>query len=272
MTTDHAWIPTDEVDTGRPSIARIYDFYLGGTHNLPVDREAARQVAETMPELAEIMRVNRAFLRRGVKHLVGAGIRNFLDLGSGIPTVGNVHEIAQAVDPTSRVVYVDNDPVAVSHSREILNGNDRAMAVLADLRDPAAVLGDPEVDRLLLLGLGEPLAVLMSAVLHFVPDDDQAAALVAAYRDALPSGSYLMVSHASRRVRASQHVADAVDQYSRAVAPMKLRSLEDVARLLDGFEIVDPGVVYCAQWLPDPEDGPVPADPLPQICALARKP
>ena len=194
--TDQAWTPTEEVDTGRPSIARIYDFYLGGNHNLPIDREAARQVVETMPELPEIMRVNRAFMRRGVRHLVDAGIRNFLDLGSGIPTVGNVHEIAQAVDPTSRVVYVDNDPVAVAHSREILNGNDRAMAIRADLREPAAVLDDPEVNRLLLLGLGEPMAVLMSAGLHFVPDDEEAAALVATYRDAMPSGSYLVVSHA----------------------------------------------------------------------------
>ena len=268
--TDQRWIP-DEVDAARPSIARIYDFYLGGNHNLPVDREAARQVVETMPELPEIMRVNRAFLRRCVRHLVQAGIRNFLDLGSGIPTVGNVHEIAQAFDPASRVVYVDNDPVAVAHSREILNGNDRAMAVNADLRDPAAVLNDPEVDRLLLLGLGEPLALLMSAVLHFVPDDDEAAALVATYRDALPSGSYLLVSHASHRVETGQHVVAAADQYSRTVAPMKLRSLQEVARLLDGFEIVEPGVVYCAQWHPDPQEGPVPPNPLPQVCALARK-
>jgi S-adenosyl methyltransferase len=270
--TQQAWIPTEEVDTGRPSIARIYDFYLGGNHNLPVDREAARQVVEIMPELPDTLRINRAFMRRGVRYLVEAGIHNFLDLGSGIPTVGNVHEIAQAVDPTSRVVYVDNDPVAVSHSREILNGNDRALAIQADLREPAAVLDDPDVDQLLLLGLGEPLAVLMNSVLHFVLEDEQAAALVAAYRDAMPSGSYLMLSHANRRVDSNQHVANAADQYSRTVAPMKLRSVAEVTRLLDGFEIIDPGVVYCAQWLPDPEDGPVPADPLPQICALARKP
>jgi hypothetical protein len=270
--TEQIWIPTEEVDAARPSIARIYDFYLGGNHNLPVDREAARHVVEIMPELPETLRINRAFMRRGVRFLVEAGIRNFLDLGSGIPTVGNVHEIAQAVDPTSRVVYIDNDPVAVSHSREILNGNDRAMAIQADLRDPAAVLEDPEVNRLLLLGLGEPLAVLMNSVLHFVLEDDEAAALVAAYREAMPSGSYLMLSHANRRVDSNQHVVDAADQYSRRVAPMKLRSLADVARLLEGFEIVEPGVVYCAQWRPDPADGSVPADPLPQICALARKP
>jgi hypothetical protein len=268
--TDQTWVP-EGVDPARPSIARIYDFYLGGNHNLPADREAGREVIEVMPELPDVMRVNRAFLRRCVRYLVESGIRNFLDLGSGIPTVGNVHEIAQAVDPTSRVVYVDSDPVAVAHSREILSGNDRALIVSADLRDPQAVLGNSEVDRLLLLGLGEPLALLMSAVLHFVPDDDQAAALVADYRDALPTGSYLAISHASRRQESDERVGRAADQYSRTVAPMKLRSLEDVAGLLDGFEIVEPGIVYCAEWRPDPEDGPVGPDPLPQVCALARK-
>ncbi|MFC1411407.1 SAM-dependent methyltransferase [Streptacidiphilus sp. N1-12] len=270
--TDQKWIP-EGVDPERPSIARIYDFYLGGNHNLPADREAAREVIETMPELPEIMRINRAFLRRCVRYLVDSGIGNFLDLGSGIPTAGNVHEIAQAVDPTARIVYVDSDPVAVAHSQEILAGNDRALIVAADLRDAGAVLGNPEVDRLLLLGLGEPLAVLMSAVLHFVPDDAEAAALVAAYRDAMPSGSYLALSHASHRQEreSAERVGRAAEQYSRTVAPMKLRSLEQVAELLQGFELVEPGIVYCTQWHPDPEDGEDP-DPLPQICALARKP
>ncbi|MHA6758483.1 SAM-dependent methyltransferase [Streptacidiphilus sp. PAMC 29251] len=271
--TDQTWIP-EGVDPERPSIARIYDFYLGGNHNLPADRAAAAEVVEVMPELPEIMRINRAFLQRCVRHLVGLGIGNFLDLGSGIPTVGNVHEIAQAVDPTSRVVYVDSDPVAVAHSREILAGNDRAMVVSGDLRDAKAVLGDPEVNRLLLLGLGEPLAVLMSAVLHFVPDDDEAAALVADYREAMPSGSYLALSHASHRQEAESaaRVGKAAEQYSRTVAPMKLRSLDDVARLLQGFELVEPGIVYCTEWRPDPEDGPAAPVHLPQICALARKP
>jgi hypothetical protein len=269
--TDQTWIPAG-VDPERPSIARIYDFYLGGNHNLPADREAARHVVEMAPELPDIMRVNRAFLRRCVRYLVEvAGIRNFLDLGSGIPTVGNVHEIAQAYDPTARVVYIDNDPVAVAHSREILAGNDRALVVPGDLRDATSVLQNDEVNRLLLLGLGDPMAVLMSAVLHFVPDDAEAAALVAAYRDAMPSGSYLLVSHASHRAESAERVGKAAEQYSQTVAPMKLRSLEDVTALLDGFEIVEPGVVYCSQWRPDPADGPVPAVPHPQICALARK-
>lgn len=268
--TDLSWIPAD-VDPERPSIARIYDFYLGGHHNLPADREAAKEVIAMMPELPDILRVNRAFLRRCVRFLVDAGIRNFLDLGSGIPTVDNVHEIAQAVDPSTRVVYVDSDPVAVSHSREILAGNDRAVIVAGDLRDPAAVLADPELNRLLLLGLDQPLAVLMSAVLHFVPDDEEAATLVAAYRDAMPSGSYLMVSHAGRREDSAERADPAAKQYSRTVAPMKLRSLDEVAELLGGFEIIEPGVVHCSQWRPDPAEGARTGPLLPQFGALARK-
>jgi SAM-dependent methyltransferase len=268
--TDQTWIP-EGVDPERPSIARIYDFYLGGSHNLPVDREAAREVVESAPELPDIMRDNRAFTRRAVRYLSKAGILNFLDLGSGIPTVGNVHEIAQATDPRSRVVYVDNDPVAVAHSREILHGNERALIIPGDLRDPAAILGDPEVNRLLLLGLGEPIALLMSAVLHFVPDDDEAAALVAAYRDALAPGSYLVLSHAGNREETAERFGRAADAYSRNVAPIKVRSTDDIAALLDGFELVDPGIVFAAHWRPDPEDGPVPLRPHPQICAVARK-
>jgi SAM-dependent methyltransferase len=272
MTDDQSWIP-EGVDRERPSIARIYDFYLGGSHNLPADRAAGAKVVEVMPELPDVMRVNRAFLRRCVRHLVSeGGIRNFLDLGSGIPTVGNVHEIAQDVDPAARVVYVDSDPVAVAHSREILAGNERALIVEGDLRDATAILADPEVNRLLLLGLGEPIALLMSAVLHFVPDDAEATALVKSYRDALAPGSYLLVSHAGRAPATVQRATEATEAYSRTVAPMKLRSIEDVTAMLEGFEIVDPGVVYCSQWRPNPGDDYAEAEPLPQICALARKP
>ena len=268
--TDRTWIPED-VDTERPSIARIYDFHLGGTHNLPVDREAAREVVAMMPELPGILRANRAFLTRCVGYLAERGVRNFLDLGSGIPTVGNVHEIVQAADPLARVVYVDNDPVAVEHSRRILLGNDRAVAIDGDLRDSVSILADPVVDQLVLGGDG-PVAVLMSAVLHFVPDDAEAADLVAAYRDAVPAGSYLAVSHGSHREESAARIGRAAEKYSRKVAPMKLRSLEQVAELLKGFEIVEPGVVYCEQWRPGPDDDPAPVYPLPQVCALARKP
>ncbi|MFC1401532.1 MULTISPECIES: SAM-dependent methyltransferase [Streptacidiphilus] len=268
--TDQAWIPED-VDAERPSIARIYDFHLGGNHNLPVDRAAAREVVAVMPELPGILRANRAFLTRCVGYLAEQGVRKFLDLGSGIPTVGNVHEIVQAADPRAAVVYVDNDPVAVEHSRRILLGNDRAEAVDGDLRDPVSILADPVVERLLLAD-DAPVAVLMSAVLHFVPDDAEAADLVAAYRDAVPAGSWLAVSHGSHKEESAARIGRAAEQYSRTVAPMRLRSLEQVTDLLKGFEIVAPGVVYCEQWRPGPYDDPAPVYPLPQLCALARKP
>jgi SAM-dependent methyltransferase len=266
---DETWIPED-VDPLKPSIARIYDFHLGGTHNLAADREAARTVTEVMPDFPDILRANRSFLRRCVRHLAEQGIAYFLDLGSGIPTVGNVHEIAQAVNPAARIVYIDNDPVAVAHSRKILAGNDRATVLQADLRDSKSVLADAEVRRLLLLDLEEPIAILLSAVLHFIPDDNEAADLVAAYRDALPSGSYLALSHGGQTTGSAKEAAAV---YSRMVAPVKMRSREDIAALLTGFELVDPGVVFCSQWKPDgrDEDGSR-SQPLPQICALARKP
>ena len=267
---EQPWIPAD-VDRERPSIARIYDFYLGGRHNLPADREAARQVVEVMPELPAMLRVNRAFMRRGVRYLVDSGIRTFLDLGSGIPTVDNVHDIAQAADASSRVVYVDNDPVAVRHSKLMLAGNPNALIVKRDLRDAASVVADPEVEELLRLGAGEPVAVLMSAVLHFVPDDDEAAALIAAYRSAMPPGSYLLVSHGSRKQDSAERIEEAAERYSRTVAPMKLRSMEELEKLLRDFQLIDPGIVYCSQWRPEPYYTSVVVDPLPQICALARK-
>jgi hypothetical protein len=258
-------------DTDRPSIARIYDYHLGGTHNYPADRDAARKVATDLPELPGILRENRAFLRRSVRFLAESGIRYFLDLGSGIPTAGNVHEIAQAVDPTSRIVYVDSDPVAVAYSREILEGNDRARVIQTDLRDSAGIFAEPEVNRLLLLGLGQPIAVLMNAVLHFVPDDAEAAALVAAYRDAMPVGSYLAISHAGRVTVEAARVERGVETYSRTVAPVRMRSPQEVAAWFDGMEMVDPGVVYCSQWRPDPAAVQRHGDPLPQICAVGRK-
>lgn len=261
------------VDILTPSIARIYDYHLGGTHNYPADRAAAEHVTRDLPTLPAILRENRAFLRRCVRYLAEQGIGYFLDLGSGIPTVGNVHEIVQGVNPAARVVYVDNDPVAIAHSREILAGNERAAAVHADLRAPETVLGDPEVARLLLLELGEPLAVILSAVLHFIPDDAEAAALVAAYCDAMPSGSYLAISHGALTTEDESRVEQAAQTYSRTVAAFKLRTQDELAELLSGFEIVDPGVVYCSQWRPDSGTLPAPAAaPLPQICALGRKP
>lgn len=262
---------SEGADTTKPSIARIYDYYLGGTHNYAVDREAADRVTDELPTLPDILRVNRAFLRRCVRHLAEQGVRYFLDLGSGIPTVGNVHEIVQGIDPSSRVVYVDIDPVAVADSRRILAGNDRAAVVNGDLREPEKVLGHPEVLRLLRPERGEPIAVLMSSVLHFVPDDGEAAALVASYAAAMPAGSYLAVSHGAHNPADDPRLDRAAATYSRTVASLRLRTHGELRRLMAGFELIEPGIVYCSQWRPEPDTDVTSTALLPQICALGIK-
>lgn len=261
----------DGVDITKPSIARIYDYHLGGTHNYAVDREAAARVTDELPTLPAILRVNRAFLRRCVRHLAEQGIRYYLDLGSGIPTVDNVHEIVQGIEPSARVVYVDLDPVAVADSRRILAGNDRAAVVNADLREPEKVLNHPDVVRLLLPELGEPIAVIMSSVLHFVPDDDEAAAIVAAYAAAMPEGSYLAVSHGAHNPADDPRLDRAAATYSRTVASLKLRTHGQLRSLMTGFDIVEPGVVYCSQWRPEQEAEVSTTALLPQICALGMR-
>jgi hypothetical protein len=243
------WAPAG-IDLDRPSAARVYDFYLGGFHNFAVDRDMGRRAVEMWPELPEIMKANRAFLRRAVRHLVAAGVRQFLDIGSGIPTVGNVHEVAQQAAPDARVVYVDNDPVAVEHSRAILAGDERTAVVPADLREPASVLGDPALKRL--LDLSRPVAVLLVAVLHFVPDEADPSALVGRYRDAMAAGSYLVISHASSDGQPPTLTQSHRDLYRRTATPMTMRTKEEIAAFFDGFELAEPGLVYLPLWRPDP--------------------
>jgi S-adenosyl methyltransferase len=258
------------IDLDRPSAARVYDFYLGGFHNFAADREMGRQAIQMWPDLPEIMRANRGFLRRAVEFLVDAGVRQFLDLGSGIPTVGNVHEVAQRLAPDTRVVYVDNDPVAVEHSRAILAGNDLTAVVQADLRDPEAVLADPGVRGL--LDIDRPLAVLMVAVLHFVPDEDDPAGLVARFREAVPSGSYLALSHASAGEQADR-AAEHRGLYRRTATPMTMRTTEQGLTLFDGWELVEPGVVYLPEWRPEPGTPPVDRpERMPGLAGVGRKP
>jgi S-adenosyl methyltransferase len=242
-----SWV-SEHVDFERPSAARVYDYYLGGSHNFAVDRRMARQAIELWPELPQIMQANRAFLRRSVRFLVRQGITQLLDIGSGIPTAGNVHEVAQAASPEVRVVYVDIDPVAVSHSRAILSGNQRADIVQADLRDVAAIFDDPRTKEL--IDPTQPLGVLMVAMLHFVPDEADPAAIVADYCARMAPGSYLAVSHASHDGRPDQTESHA-ELYRRTATPMSMRSRREVEALLDGFDLVPPGVVYLPLWRPD---------------------
>jgi S-adenosyl methyltransferase len=247
------WAPAG-IDLNRPSAARVYDFYLGGFHNFAADREMGRQAVGMWPELPEIMQANRGFLRRAVEFLVDSGVRRFLDLGSGIPTVGNVHEVAQRGAPDAQVVYVDNDAVAVEHSRAILAGDDRTAVVQADLREPDSVRSDPAVRDL--LDTDEPVALLMVAVLHFVPAEADPAGLVAKLRDAVPAGSFLALSHAVAGQQADR-AAEHRGLYQRTATPMTMRTQDEVAGFFDGYELVEPGLVYLPLWRPDPGDPPV---------------
>jgi len=242
-----SWAPA-EIDLDRPSAARVYDYYLGGFHNFTADRQMALEAIRMWPDLPQIMQANRAFLRRAVRFVVREGVTQFLDVGSGIPTVGNSHEVAQQADAEARVVYVDVDPVAVAHSRAILAGNAGAAVVQADLRDPERILGDPAVSRL--IDFDRPVAVLLVAVLHFIKDEDDPAALIAVLRQALVPGSFLVISHATQE--GQPDLAGSHQQlYTRTATPMTMRSRGEVRGFFEGFEVVEPGVVYLPLWRPE---------------------
>ena len=239
-------VPAGHADEA--SIACVYDCLLGGSHNFPPDQKAAEEVLARWPDARVTMRANRAFLGRAVRYLAAEeGIRQFLDIGSGIPTMGNVHEIAQQAAPDARVVYVDNEEVAVLHSRAILARNQNAIAVLADLRRPREILSSPQL--LDLLDLSQPVALLLVAVLHFFPDSDNPAALVAELGDALAPGSFLVISHGTTDGQAPG-VAEAMSHYDQTTAPFRPRSHTEVMTFFDGLELVTPGLVPAPLWRP----------------------
>jgi O-methyltransferase involved in polyketide biosynthesis len=241
-----------ELNLERPSAARIYDYLLGGFHNFDVDRAAAQQITEVLPEMPLFMRANRAFLRRVVRYLTDQGIDQFLDLGSGIPTVGNVHEIAQQANPSARVVYVDNEPVAVTHSRTILQDNSKATVIQADLRQPDVVFGHPETRRL--LDLSKPIAVLFLSVLLFVTDDEEAYRVVHSVRDALVPGSYIAISHPTPDETPPEQAEKAEKLYAAIGTPVRVRSYNEVERFFEGLEMLEPGLVYVPLWRPEGPD------------------
>jgi hypothetical protein len=237
-----------QVDPAKPSVARMYDYFLGGKDNFAADRQAAEEVSKALPTVAGVARSNREFLRRAVRHVAGRGVGQFLDLGAGLPTQGNVHEIAQSVDPDAHVVYVDNDPVVTSHGRALLARDEHTAVVQADMRDSRRVLGDPTVETL--IDFDRPVCVLFVAVLHFLADEEDPAGLVREYTGALPPGSHVILSHAAVEERRNIRVGDAYRSAS-ASAPFVARTREQVAALLDGLEIVEPGVVRLHEWRPE---------------------
>ena len=241
------WVP-DEVDPAIPSVARIYDYLLGGAHNFDADRMVGEKVLAVQPNGRQIARSNRAFMSRAVRFMVDSGIRQFLDLGSGIPTVGNVHEIAQHADPDCRVVYVDYDPIAVAHSQLILDQNPRAVVVDADLTQPQAVLKNSTVRNF--LDFSQPIGLLLVAVFHFVPDSKQPGEIVKKYVDAIPSGSYVAISHLTADQMADE-MAGVVEAMKNSRDPMYFRNYADVSALFGGLEVVEPGVVSAPLWRKD---------------------
>jgi SAM-dependent methyltransferase len=265
MTVEPGWVPPG-VDTTKANIARVYDWWLGGNHNFRVDQDAARAAIAVDPNTRATARANRAFLGRVVRFLGReAGIRQFLDIGSGIPTEQNVHQVAQAVAPGSRVVYVDNDEVAVAHSRLLLEDNPTATVVQADLRDPAMILADPQTQ--LMLDFTQPIGLLLVSVLHFISDTDGPARILATLRDALAPGSYLALCHLCRDAR-PELAATVEDVYnSRVQARLRLRTREQIARLFDGYSLIEPGLVWLPQWRPDSPDD-VPEDPAKHWCLV----
>lgn len=258
---------TSPWDTGVPHSARLWNYWLGGTDNFAADRTVADQILAMVPEMVASARADRAFLGRVVRYLTGeAGIRQFLDVGTGIPTADNTHEVAQAVAPESRVVYVDNDPLVLAHARALLTSHPagRTAYLDADLREPDEIIERAHET----LDFGRPIALTMLGVLNFVPADEDAARLVERLVEALPPGSYVAISHPTTEIN-GETMIEALRLWNEGpAATMVLRSADQV-RLFGRLELVEPGVVSCARWHPDP--GAEDAEPVPHYGGVARK-
>ncbi|GAB3276790.1 SAM-dependent methyltransferase [Parasphingorhabdus pacifica] len=263
-----SWQPV-RANLERPSDARVYDYFLGGSSNFAVDREFARQALETFPGIREYARLNRLFLQRVVRFYADQGIRQFLDIGSGIPTVGAVHEIAQQIAPESRVVYVDNEAIAIAHSQLVLQDNPNATIVQGDLRAPDQLLNTPELAAL--IDPKEPVGILMLSMLHFVTDDHELANLLDRYRKLVAPGSYLALSHGTGAEHSE--VSALADLYEKTSEPVRLRDRHQLRELLAGFEVLDPGIVFTPECRPDSQED-IGEFPERSVCyaAVGRKP
>jgi S-adenosyl methyltransferase len=241
-----------EIDTGTPSITRIYDYYLGGRENYAADREVARRVLGAAPDVPLAALENRDFLRRSMQFLAREqGIRQFVDIGPGLPTQGNVHQLARHHDPDARVVYVDNDASVLAHGKSLLRGIRNVTMISGDLRDPERILSHP--DLRMLIDFSRPVALFMTLVLHFIPAGDDPRAIVGRLRDELCPGSFLVLSHVTGHERAPGPLAEIDAAYDHASAPLIMRSHAEVVTFFDGFELEDPGVVFLSQWRPSGE-------------------
>ncbi|HET6708570.1 SAM-dependent methyltransferase [Amycolatopsis sp.] len=236
------------IDLDRPNAARVYDYMIGGKLNYAVDRMFADQILGVLPNARHMALINRAWLRRAARFGAEQGIRQFLDIGSGMPTVGHVHEVVQSIDPASRVVYVDNEPIAVAHSEIVLEDNDNAAMVQADAEYPDEVLEHPTTTEL--LDFGKPVMVIMAAFVHFIPDSRDPAGLIARYSEVLAPGSLLALSSGTWDGQ-GEETRRTVALYEKSGTPLTLRSADELRALVNGFEILPPGIVFTPEWRPD---------------------
>jgi hypothetical protein len=257
-----------ELDTGIPQTARIWNYWLGGKDHFPVDRQVGDQILEAFPAIVENARASRAFLVRAVQYLAGeAGVRQFLDIGTGLPTANNTHQVAQAVAPDARIVYVDNDPLVLAHARALLTSTPQGTTdyIDADLRDPDRIL--QEAART--LDFSQPVAVMLMGILGHIPDDDEAQSIVRRLVGAVPSGSYLAMNDGTDT---SEEVVEAARIWNQSANPAyHLRGPERIARFFDGLELVEPGIVSPPRWRPEPSPSGLPAG-IDSACGVGRKP
>ncbi|MEU5240500.1 SAM-dependent methyltransferase [Streptomyces lydicus] len=243
------------VDVTIPSVARMYDYYLGGKDNYAVDREACEELSKVVPSTQVLAINNRRFLQRVVRWLAGEhGIRQFIDHGSGLPTQDNVHQVAQRIDPAARVVYVDNDPIVLAHGRALLEENANTAVIQADMRDTDGIFGSPEVERL--IDFDQPVAALFVSVLHCIPDSDDPAGLIKRVADRLAPGSFLVVCQLVSEDAATR---DFVTEFMRVQTHGqwgRVRQAHELAGFLEGLEIMEPGLLEVSTWKPDADIGP----------------
>lgn len=262
---------SSQIDSSRPNIARVYDYLLGGKDNFDADRELGNKIKKAMPGVRLGVEQQRAVLRRVVRHLVGeAGIRQIIDIGSGLPTAGNVHEIAQQVSPGTRVVYVDNDPIVLAHARALMAKNTTTVAIGGDVRRPAEILDNPELKHL--IDLDQPVGLLLCGILHHILDDEDPAGITATYRAALPSGSYVFIHHLVATDDPS--VAAAQAELRQGTGRGQFRSVEQIGQFMAGLELVEPGIVTVPEWRPEPDTPHVDSNPVLRlaVAGLGRKP
>lgn len=266
-TPSNGALPSPDVSV--PNVARIYDYLLGGKDNFASDRLAAMELMRVVPDIVTVCHHNRQFLKRVVRFLTGdKHIRQFIDVGTGLPTQGNVHEVAQAIDPDARVLYVDNDPVVVSHGQALLVKSPTAVAINRDLRYPREIISHPALQAL--IDLNKPVALLLVAILHFIPDDCDPCGIVDELKAAMPSGSYLVLSHATGDDVPAEVTDQVRELYSRANATAAPRTREGIMRFFDGLEMIPPGLVDVCAW-PRQDEGPEPERTI-FFAGVGRKP